>query len=159
VALLFTMLICIKQSCCHAELVPEIVRELAAVAHEKRDEIDDPLVLLKMMKTPDDVDNKKRKKLGLDFDPRSLKIVALLEQIDSMQGGEKVRPLRRGSQLYHDSVYSLSTCFQSVVLLSQGVVFSQFTSYLDIVEKALMSANHTFPVLTVAWTGRSVKLP
>ena len=41
VALLFTMLIRIKQSCCHAELVHEIVRELAAVAHEKRDEIDD----------------------------------------------------------------------------------------------------------------------
>jgi hypothetical protein len=66
VALLSTMLIRIKQSCCHSELVPENVRELAAVANEKRDEIDDPLVLLEMMKTPGDVD--KRKKLGPDFD-------------------------------------------------------------------------------------------
>jgi hypothetical protein len=43
-----------------------------------------------MMKTPDDVDTK-RNKLGPDFDPRSPKIVALLEQITSMGDGEKVR--------------------------------------------------------------------
>jgi hypothetical protein len=89
VALLFTMLIRIKQSCCHAELVPDIVRELAATAHEKRDEIDDPMVLLAMMKTPDDVE-KKRKKFGPDFDPRSPKIAALLEQIETMEDDEKV---------------------------------------------------------------------
>jgi hypothetical protein len=88
VRLLFTMLIRIKQSCCHAELIPEAVRDQALVAYEHRTTIDNTMTLLDMMKTPDDID--KTSKFGPDFDPLSPKIVALLEQIALMPHDEKV---------------------------------------------------------------------
>jgi hypothetical protein len=95
VRLLFTMLVRIKQSCCHAELIPKAVRDQALVAYELRDKMDNPMQLLELMKTPDDVD--KTLRLGPDFDPRSPKIVALLEQIAIMPDDEKVRLFCRGS--------------------------------------------------------------
>jgi hypothetical protein len=88
IRLIFTMTIRIKQSCCHAELVPQAVRDKVVVVHELRDIMKNPMKLLEMMKTPDVVD--KTLKFGPDFNPRSPKIVALLEQISLMGHDEKV---------------------------------------------------------------------
>jgi SNF2 family DNA or RNA helicase len=124
---IWPLLIRLKQACCHGELVPKEIRERAALAYAVRDESDDPGQMLAIMKpvveSDDTSGDGKKADLNDDMDekitttavdPRSPKVEALLKSILEMKPDEK------------------------------AVIFSQYTSFLDILEKALESENHTF---------------
>lgn len=127
---IWPLLIRLKQACCHAELVPKEVRDRAALAYEIRDESDDPGQMMAIMMPvveSDDTsgDQKENAELSNDdddmdekidgaVDPRSPKVDALLKSILEMKPDEK------------------------------AVIFSQYTSFLNILETALESKNHTF---------------
>jgi SNF2 family DNA or RNA helicase len=115
----FPLLNCLKQACCHAELVSKKVRDLVAQAYKIRNESNDPgemLAILKPMvesfENSQSHENMDEKAAG-DVDPFSPKVKALFKSILEMKPDEK------------------------------AVIFSQYTSFLDILENALVSESHT----------------